>query len=193
MWLKEAHVVAFCFTWKLTFRAIALKVSQTASWVLVHSLLWVQRKRWTPITSMGCVHTHWRIPAIEGCDNPSHVQSAMEKDGKNNWKVDRAVSQVPALGPEHDKIEHNEFQISCQKTCWGIPTSSIALKMVFVLARTIGDANSSLSCQSLHQSHFLYNRISSDIVTWSKRTGVVPLQRWPWSVPWVFFAVLQHL
>jgi len=38
--------------------------------------------------------------------------------------------------------------------------------MVFVLAWTIGDVNSSLSCQSLHQSHFLYTRISSDIVTW---------------------------
>ncbi len=46
-----------------------------------------------------------------------------------------------------------------------IPISSIVLKMVFVSAWTIGDANSSLSCQSLHQSHFLYSRISSDIVT----------------------------
>jgi hypothetical protein len=115
------------------------------------------------------------------------------------------------------KFEHNGFQIFCQRACWEIPISSIT-KMVFVLASTTGDANSSLycqslhqshflysrisrdivmwcsqSCQSLHQSHFLYSRISSDIVTWSKHKGVVPLQRWPWRFPWVFFPVLCHL
>jgi hypothetical protein len=53
---------------------------------------------------MRCVHMHRGIPAIKGCDNPSCIQSAMKNDGKNNWKVDRAINQVPTLGPKHDKI-----------------------------------------------------------------------------------------
>jgi hypothetical protein len=105
MWLKEAHVVSFPFTWKLTSHAMALKVSQIASWVHVHSLLWVQHKRWTLVASMGCVHTHWGIPTIEGCDNPSYIWNATKKDGKNNWKADQVVSQAPTLGLEHDKIQ----------------------------------------------------------------------------------------
>jgi hypothetical protein len=38
MWLKEAHVVAFHLTWKLTSYAMTLKLSQIASWVPMHSL-----------------------------------------------------------------------------------------------------------------------------------------------------------
>jgi hypothetical protein len=56
---------------------------------------------------MGCVHTHWGKPTIEGCDSLSHVQSAMEKNGEDNQKVeeiDRIISQVPTWGPKHDKI-----------------------------------------------------------------------------------------
>jgi hypothetical protein len=34
---------------------------------------------WKPIRSMGCVHTHRKIPAIEGCDNPNRVQNVLEK------------------------------------------------------------------------------------------------------------------
>jgi hypothetical protein len=56
---------------------------------------------------MGCVHTHWGMLAIEGCGSPSSIQSAVKKNGKDNWKVEkigRVVNQMPALGPEHDKI-----------------------------------------------------------------------------------------
>jgi hypothetical protein len=58
------------------------KVSQIASWVLVCSLPWTQRKKRIPITSMGCVHTHWGILVIEGWDSPSHIQNVVEKLGK---------------------------------------------------------------------------------------------------------------
>jgi hypothetical protein len=34
---------------------MATKVSQIASWVIVCSLTWAQRKRWIPIRSMGCL------------------------------------------------------------------------------------------------------------------------------------------
>jgi hypothetical protein len=30
-------------------------------------------KKWLPIWLMGCVHTHWRRLAIEGCDSFSHI------------------------------------------------------------------------------------------------------------------------
>jgi hypothetical protein len=52
---KELNVVegitcnCLCPTWKLTSHVMATKVLQIASWVHVHSLSWVQRKRWTPI------------------------------------------------------------------------------------------------------------------------------------------------
>ncbi len=53
-----------------------------------------------------------------------------------------------------------------------MPITFITLKIVFVLAWTIGDANS-LSCQSLHQVHFVYSSMSSGIVTWSKFNTVI--------------------
>jgi hypothetical protein len=33
---------------------------------------------------MGCVHTHRKIPTIEGWGSSSRTQSAMEKIGENN-------------------------------------------------------------------------------------------------------------
>jgi hypothetical protein len=33
---------------------------------------------------MGCVCMHGRIPIIEGCGNPNHVQSDVGKNGENN-------------------------------------------------------------------------------------------------------------
>jgi hypothetical protein len=56
--------------WKLTSHMMAEKVSQTTSWVPMHSLLWAQRKRWIPIRSMGHVHTHWMIHAIKELTHP---------------------------------------------------------------------------------------------------------------------------
>jgi len=44
--------------WKPTSCTIAAKVLQTTSWVPVHPLPWAQCKKWIPIGSMGCVHTH---------------------------------------------------------------------------------------------------------------------------------------
>jgi hypothetical protein len=35
---------------------------------------------------MGCVHTHQKIPTIEGCGNPSDIRSVTNKDGENNQK-----------------------------------------------------------------------------------------------------------
>jgi len=55
-----------------------------------------------------CVHVHRRICIIEGCDNPSCIQSTMEKDGENNQKVGKVsqtISQTSALRPKHDKIQ----------------------------------------------------------------------------------------
>ncbi len=83
------------------------KVSWTTSWVPMCSLPWAQCNRWIPMGSMGCVHTHWRIPAIEGWGSPSYIWSTMKKIGEVSWKlrkVGQIVSQAPALGPKHDKI-----------------------------------------------------------------------------------------
>jgi hypothetical protein len=57
---------------------------------------------------MGCVHTHWGIPTIEGWGNPSCVQNVLEKIGEDNWnarKISRNVNQTLALELEHDKIQ----------------------------------------------------------------------------------------
>jgi len=49
---------------------------------------------------MGCVHTHRKILAIDGCDDPNHVQNAMEKIEKYNQKAGKTnlvVSQTLTL------------------------------------------------------------------------------------------------
>jgi hypothetical protein len=51
--------------WKPTSHEMATKVSQIASWVPMHLLPGAQCKRWILIGSMGCVHTHQGMPAIE--------------------------------------------------------------------------------------------------------------------------------
>ncbi len=90
---KELRVVKgsacsyFLPTWKLTCRIMAAKVSWTSSWVPMHSFPWMQHKKWIHVKLMGCVHTHQRGFAIEGCGNPSYVLSVMEKIGENNRKV----------------------------------------------------------------------------------------------------------
>jgi hypothetical protein len=63
------------------------KMSQTTSWVPMSSLPWVQHKKWIPVGSMGCVHTHQGRPAIEGCGSPSHIQNVPEKIKEDNQKV----------------------------------------------------------------------------------------------------------
>ncbi len=71
------------------------------------SLPWTQLKRWIPIRSMGCVHTHQGLLAIEGWGSPSHVQNVVQKTREDNQKVGKTsqvVSQVPMLRLEHDKI-----------------------------------------------------------------------------------------
>jgi hypothetical protein len=76
--------------------------SQIASWVLVCSLPWVQHKKWIPIRSMECVHTHQKIPTIDGCGSLSHVQNFVEKTREDNQKVgktNQVVSQMPTLRP----------------------------------------------------------------------------------------------
>ncbi len=41
-------------TWRPTSHTMTTKVSQTASWVLMHLLPWAQHEKWIPIGSMGC-------------------------------------------------------------------------------------------------------------------------------------------
>ncbi len=67
--------------WKLTFHAMATKVSQIASWVPIRLLLWAQRKKWIPIGLMRCVHTHQWILVIEKWDSSSCVQNSVKKIG----------------------------------------------------------------------------------------------------------------
>ncbi len=78
-----------CFhpTWKPTSHPMVAKVSQIASWVLVHLLPWTQRKSWIPIGLMGCVHTHRRILLIKGWGNPSRIRNVVEKTREDNRKV----------------------------------------------------------------------------------------------------------
>jgi hypothetical protein len=100
-WWEELNVFegsacsCFLITWKLTFRAIVAKVSWITSWVFVHSLPWTQHKKWIPIRSMGCVHTHQRILVIEGWGNLICIQSVVEKikeASQNPGKISRIVS-----------------------------------------------------------------------------------------------------
>ncbi len=97
----------FCPMWKPTFRAMVAKVSWIASWVPMRSLPWTQHKRWIPIGSMGCVHTHQGMPTIEGWGSPSCIQNVVWKIGEDNRKVGKTgqvISQTLALRIKHDKI-----------------------------------------------------------------------------------------
>ncbi len=56
---------------------------------------------------MGCVHTHWKRPTIEGCDSLNHIQNIVDKIGENNQKVEKfgqVISQALGPGLKHDKI-----------------------------------------------------------------------------------------
>ncbi len=108
-WREELNVVkkssCNCFhpTWKLASRAMAPKVSQIASWVLMRSLSWTQRKKWILVGSMRCVHTDQRMFTIKGWGSLSRVQNVVEKTGENNWKVRKTswiVSQKPTPRPK---------------------------------------------------------------------------------------------
>jgi len=106
--VKRSACSCFHPTWKSTSHAMATKMLQTTSWVHVCSLGWVQRNKWMLVRSMGCVHTHWRKPTIEGCGSSSYIWSVMEIIGEDNWKVGkigRTISQAPTPRPEHDKIQ----------------------------------------------------------------------------------------
>jgi len=51
---------------------------------------------------MGCVHTHQRMPAIEGWGSLSREWSVMQKTGEDNQKArktSQVVSQTPTLEP----------------------------------------------------------------------------------------------
>jgi len=80
-------------TWRPTSCAMATKVLQIASWVLVRHCHEHNVRGGIPIGSMGCVHTHQRMPTIEGWGNPSHVRNVVKKNGQNNQKV-RKISQT---------------------------------------------------------------------------------------------------
>jgi hypothetical protein len=67
-------------TWKPASHAMMAKVLQTASWVPMHLLPWVQCKRWTPIKLMQYVHTNQKIPTIQGCGSPKHIKKTKENN-----------------------------------------------------------------------------------------------------------------
>jgi hypothetical protein len=86
---------------------MASKMSQTALWVPVRSLPWVQHKRWIPIGLMRCVHTHRRRPKIKGGGSLNHVRNIVKKIGEDNRKVGKiswTTSQTSTWGLKHDKI-----------------------------------------------------------------------------------------
>jgi hypothetical protein len=59
------------------------------------------------IGSMGCVHTHEGMYAIERWGNLSHVRNVVQKNREDNRKarkISQAISQKPIPGPEHDEI-----------------------------------------------------------------------------------------
>jgi hypothetical protein len=38
---------------------------------------------------MGCVHTHQKIPTIEGWGDPNYIQSIVKKTKEDNKKVEK--------------------------------------------------------------------------------------------------------
>jgi hypothetical protein len=125
-WWKELNVVEGCTrscfrsTWKLTSCIMVAKMLWMTSWVPMRSLPWVQRKRWIPIGSKGCVHMYQRILAIEGWGRPNCVWSTMEKTKENNRKAKKTywtINQTFAPRPEHDKIQARQLQIFCWRAC----------------------------------------------------------------------------
>jgi len=105
--LKKSVCNYFHPMWKLISCTMVANVSQITSWVLRHSLPWAQHKRWIPIGSMGCVHTHWRILTFEGWGNPIHIRSTMKKNQRiwsKVWKywLNRKLNTYP--WPKDDRI-----------------------------------------------------------------------------------------
>jgi hypothetical protein len=63
-------------------------------------------KRWIPVKSIGCVHTHRRILTIEGWGSPSHVRSVVQKireDNRKAGKTDRVINQMLVPRSKHNK------------------------------------------------------------------------------------------
>jgi hypothetical protein len=123
---KELNVVernacnCCCPTWKPTFHAMAAKMLQITSWVPMCSLPWTQCKRWIPIGSMGCVHTHQGLFTIEGWGNISRIWNVVQKIGEDNQKakkIGRVVSQMPTPGPKQDQIWAQWPKMSHWKAC----------------------------------------------------------------------------
>jgi hypothetical protein len=97
-----------CPMWKPTSHTMVAKMPRISSWVLMHLLWWLQRKKWIPMEWKGSVHTHIEgILPIEGWGSPNCVWSNVKKIGEDNWKVRKTgwvVSQALAPRPKHDKI-----------------------------------------------------------------------------------------
>jgi hypothetical protein len=107
MWLKEVHVIVLIPRGTQHLWLMVAKVSRIASWVPMRLFPWAQCKKWIPIESMGCVHTHWEMLPIEGWGSPSRIWSVVKKNGEDNQKVGETnwtVNQAPTLRPKHDKI-----------------------------------------------------------------------------------------
>jgi hypothetical protein len=94
-------------TWKSTSCVVMAKMLQTTLWVPMPLLPWLQHKKSIPIRLMGCVYTHRKRHAIEGCTSPSYIQSVVEKIGEYKLKVrkiSRIISQTPTPRLKHYKI-----------------------------------------------------------------------------------------
>jgi hypothetical protein len=110
-WQKELNVVEknTCNysrpKWKLTSCTMAAKMSWITSWAPMHS--WAQYKKWIPIKSMGCGHTHWGIPVVERWGNLSRVWSVVEntkEDNQKATKIGQAINQTSTPKPKQDNI-----------------------------------------------------------------------------------------
>jgi hypothetical protein len=57
---------------------------------------------------MGFVHMHQGILVIKGWGNPNYLLNYVNKIGVDQQKarkINQIVSQMPTLGPQHDKIQ----------------------------------------------------------------------------------------
>jgi hypothetical protein len=75
MWLKETHVIVFVVKVNISRnggKGVANCIMSSSVFIAMNT------------TSMGCVHTHQKMRAIEGWDNLNHIQSVMEKIEEDN-------------------------------------------------------------------------------------------------------------
>jgi hypothetical protein len=105
-------------TWKPLSHTMTTKMLWITSWVPVHSLPWAQCKKWIPIGSMGCVHTH---------QGGMWLKDVVWTTSKALWrklgKIIKRLGKLVKLQGKHlpqgwnmIKYKHNGLQMPCKKT-----------------------------------------------------------------------------